>query len=151
MEYLQYFKVSSKSATCCCFKPYYKWNTFNTRKKSVFKRGVDSFKPYYKWNTFNTPDVKYVGIIEEVLNLIINGIPSILYENFRCNWRDKVLNLIINGIPSIPHFVHLLKKMSYCFKPYYKWNTFNTLKTKENDVNEKSFKPYYKWNTFNTL
>ena len=38
-----------------------------------------------------------------VLNLIINGIPSILKE---CIWRRnciQVLNLIINGIPSILH------------------------------------------------
>ena len=39
--------------------------------------------------------------------------------------RVKVLNLIINGIPSI-----LAKApgkiMSGGFKPYYKWNTFNT-------------------------
>ena len=37
-----------------------------------------SFKPYYKWNTFNTPntvDMKKIAVY--VLNLIINGIPSI--------------------------------------------------------------------------
>ena len=39
---------------------------------------IVSFKPYYKWNTFNTfmeysgQDAGYI-----VLNLIINGIPSI--------------------------------------------------------------------------
>ena len=40
-----------------------------------------SFKPYYKWNTFNTLggfDVKDLNMVMEVLNLIINGIPSIL-------------------------------------------------------------------------
>ena len=38
-----------------------------------------------------------------VLNLIINGLPSIQkkYSNItRCS--SKVLNLIINGLPSIP-------------------------------------------------
>ena len=39
---------------------------------------MKSFKPYYKWNTFNTLGV-IGGISQEliVLNLIINGIPSI--------------------------------------------------------------------------
>ena len=40
--------------------------------------------------------------------------------------KQQVLNLIINGIPSIP-WVEL-------------WDYFN----------KKGFKPYYKWNTFNT-
>ena len=62
------------------------------------------------------------------------------------------------------------------FKPYYNWNTFNTVmleggkdisegvlnliitgipsipkwQQKRNERIEKSFKPYYNWNTFNT-
>ena len=37
------------------------------------------FKPCYKWNTFNTKEVtEYVTDIIQVLNLVINGIPSIL-------------------------------------------------------------------------
>ena len=42
--------------------------------------------------------------------------------------------------------------LNKCFKPYYKWNTFNT-KTRVDDTNYENlggFKPYYKWNTFNT-
>ena len=39
----------------------------------------------------------------------------------------------------------------YSFKPYYKWNTFNTVKSKMVTTRLKRFKPYYKWNTFNTL
>ena len=39
------------------FKPYYKWNTFNTEYKAAAYAGVVSFKPYYKWNTFNTLDL----------------------------------------------------------------------------------------------
>ena len=38
------------------FKPYYNWNTFNTKEYSwseVNKTPI-SFKPYYNWNTFNT-------------------------------------------------------------------------------------------------
>ena len=65
-----------------------------------------------------------------VLNLIINGIPSIL------GYNGKAATLILES-----------------FKPYYKWNTFNTeLAEKGYQVVELSgFKPYYKWNTFNTL
>ena len=39
-----------------------------------------SFKPYYKWNTFNTVKVDNYINAYIVLNLIINGIPSILKE-----------------------------------------------------------------------
>ena len=38
------------------------------------------FKPYYKWNTFNTSTVKKASTFDKVLNLIINGIPSILSQ-----------------------------------------------------------------------
>ena len=37
-----------------------------------------------------------------------------------------VLNLIINGIPSIPGIASEVIKEFDSFKPYYKWNTFNT-------------------------
>ena len=36
------------------------------------------FKPYYKWNTFNTYGFSSFRVATRVLNLIINGIPSIL-------------------------------------------------------------------------
>ena len=37
------------------FKPYYNWNTFNTEAgDDAIKGGAFSFKPYYNWNTFNT-------------------------------------------------------------------------------------------------
>ena len=63
-----------------------------------------------------------------VLNLIINGIPSILFIAFLLWITDFcVLNLIINGIPSIRDKDFLLRVLWHeCFKPYYKWNTFNT-------------------------
>ena len=36
------------------------------------------FKPCYKWNTFNTERVhEELGEVNEVLNLVITGIPSI--------------------------------------------------------------------------
>ena len=66
---------------------------------------VISFKPYYKWITFNTLKVEVPAGFEEVLNLIINGLPSILYHY-------------------CPFQIHI-----FCFKPYYKWITFNTLNT----------------------
>ena len=43
----------------------------------------------------------------------------------------KVLNLIINGIPSIPVQEAREKIIEASFKPYYKWNTFNTIITEK--------------------
>ena len=39
----------------------------------------------------------------------------------------EVLNLIINGLPSILSFYPAQQNLSSSFKPYYKWITFNTL------------------------
>ena len=65
--------------------------------------------------------------------------------------KTEVLNLIINGIPSILKISKLIILGNMGFKPYYKWNTFNTLVlTLKSLMNVFSFKPYYKWNTFNT-
>ena len=36
-----------------------------------------------------------------VLNLVINGLPSILKEKMDETFDDQVLNLVINGLPSI--------------------------------------------------
>ena len=58
MEYLQYRNGSERciSILVWSFKPYYKWNTFNTCGDFGSRYYVlISFKPYYKWNTFNTP------------------------------------------------------------------------------------------------
>ena len=38
-----------------------------------------------------------------------------------------VLNLVINGIPSILNQKICMKNICRSFKPCYKWNTFNTL------------------------
>ena len=80
MEYLQYIHdIKRKLLDDWCFKPYYKWNTFNT---------IATTKKGFKFPI--------------VLNLIINGIPSILVEHENDLKEIKsVLNLIINGIPSI--------------------------------------------------
>ena len=63
-----------------------------------------------------------------------------------------VLNLIINGIPSIHLLNGKLTMQEYLgFKPYYKWNTFNTVYAGMAVGFNGRFKPYYKWNTFNTI
>ena len=42
-----------------------------------------------------------------------------------------VLNLIINGLPSIPCYYNgKYSERIQSFKPYYKWITFNTLSSK---------------------
>ena len=63
MEYLQYWKVyiDVNLGIGEGFKPYYKWNTFNTKKNNNFLNVVMGFKPYYKWNTFNTKELKKIG------------------------------------------------------------------------------------------
>ena len=46
-----------------------------------------------------------------VLNLVINGLPSIplvLKDLYFCNFCCFVLNLVINGLPSILLFFHLV-------------------------------------------
>ena len=41
--------------------------------------------------------------------------------------EKQVLNLIINGLPSILVLLQQAQRgLSSCFKPYYKWITFNT-------------------------
>ena len=67
-------------------------------------------------------------------------------------WKKSVLNLVINGIPSILITGVALASEVKSFKPYYKWNTFNTIVSNKylKTLVLMSFKPYYKWNTFNT-
>ena len=51
-----------------------------------------SFKPYYKWNTFNTSEASapFTVIPLAVLNLIINGIPSILDKEILKGFKKTV-------------------------------------------------------------
>ena len=46
-------------------------------------KNQESFKPYYNWTAFNTQkgDWYYPTFEDEVLNLIISGMPSILDES----------------------------------------------------------------------
>ena len=60
-----------------------------------------SFKPYYKWNAFNTSVTPTTSILPCVLNLIISGMPSILKTGELSLKIQRVLNLIISGMPSI--------------------------------------------------
>ena len=83
MDYLQYLRMQQvlQKFGVLSFKPYYKWITFNTLQ---FLQHLEfqedyGFKPYYKWITFNT-DSQVADILpkfDAVLNLIINGLPSI--------------------------------------------------------------------------
>ena len=64
-----------------------------------------------------------------VLNLVINGLPSIrMPEDYEdATVLSEVLNLVINGLPSIlgkENF--LVEPKMRSFKPCYKWITFNT-------------------------
>ena len=84
------------------FKPYYNWNTFNTKENDFCCYLLECFKPYYNWNTFNTEiQGLYADLQIQVLNLIITGIPSIPEDLDKLNQNEMVLNLIITGMPSI--------------------------------------------------
>ena len=85
------------------FKPYYNWNTFNTKMMKGLLLGLGSFKPYYNWNTFNTEDVKTLQELETCFKPYYN------WNTF--NTLEKNQSLLI---------------LSLGFKPYYNWNTFNT-------------------------
>ena len=62
MDYLQYFNISKViyNFSQFCFKPCYKWITFNTLSNVIdtAKFASYSFKPCYKWITFNTLSAK---------------------------------------------------------------------------------------------
>ena len=87
------------------FKPCYKWITFNTGVRICVITKRDGFKPCYKWITFNTTELTTCekGFAAKVLNLVINGLPSILKDTKRVEAFGYiyVLNLVINGLPSI--------------------------------------------------
>ena len=85
-----------------------------------------------------------------VLNLVINGLPSIHHQGIFEQFPKAVLNLVINGLPSILKYNKYSFLYEYCFKPCYKWITFNTLNSVFKEKGQNSFKPCYKWITFNT-
>ena len=111
-------RVGTSSSPVMSFKPYYKWNTFNTIRKLVISiTSISCFKPYYKWNTFNTDD----------LDQMKSEIQSIRFKPY---YKWNTFNTL--AIKYRTTFAQ-----SLCFKPYYKWNTFNTA-IKENYDNANS-------------
>ena len=63
-----------------------------------------------------------------VLNLVINGLPSIQNAKELYKTSVVVLNLVINGLPSILLFEVCDNNLqTFGFKPCYKWITFNTV------------------------
>ena len=96
----------------------------------------------------------FLVFLNLVLNLIINGLPSIrrTFISSVLIFIKIVLNLIINGLPSIQmRYSSIGNNRHRGFKPYYKWITFNTRRWIHVIKIKYSFKPYYKWITFNTL
>ena len=69
-----------------------------------------------------------------VLNLVINGLPSICIQALIDKDVDiiGVLNLVINGLPSISSSELALILSAISFKPCYKWITFNIASVIEN-------------------
>ena len=86
-----------------------------------------------------------------VLNLVINGLPSILKELHNYNKIGGVLNLVINGLPSIQIRVSpdmldrylVLNLVINGLPSIQKWGVSGIAACN-------SFKPCYKWITFNT-
>ena len=80
---------------------------------------------YLQYAAYITRGLKFTVL----LNLIINGLPSILQSSKSENYTNK----------------------KRAFKPYYKWITFNTIVLTIIGIGYWFyFKPYYKWITFNT-
>ena len=82
MDYLQYF---NDNADFIVSKDKGVLNLIINGLPSIRNKGIHGkqsrrcFKPYYKWITFNTLALKNGGFsLSPVLNLIINGLPSIL-------------------------------------------------------------------------
>ena len=99
---IHYLRLLLRFQSLYRFKPYYNWNTFNTKLIYLYTISTVSFKPYYNWNTFNTEKLTPVKDYDyTVLNLIITGIPSIRKKKKYVKIVIVVLNLIITGIPSI--------------------------------------------------
>ena len=59
MDYLQYKSTVNEGETVLfCFKPYYKWITFNIFLLAFCHILLIGFKPYYKWITFNISHIQ---------------------------------------------------------------------------------------------
>ena len=92
--------------------------------------------------------------IDSILNLIINGLPSIPFICSRCYSASRNFKPYYKWITFNTYWKRLKWKRVLCyFKPYYKWITFNTspFTVYTDTLGFCNFKPYYKWITFNTL
>ena len=108
MDYLQYLNVDGntvKSGTKVLNLVINGLPSILTRPNTFWWYGARCrFKPCYKWITFNTVALCFkLDKRPEVLNLVINGLPSILKRILKPfkRYSIKVLNLVINGLPSI--------------------------------------------------
>ena len=116
MDYLQYLTTMlTVGVGELNFKPCYKWITFNTKENWIINLVQFAyFKPCYKWITFNTQEREIIeGKIKvAILNLVINGLPSIQRNGLSLMgaFFYAILNLVINGLPSI-HLWKLLTKL----------------------------------------
>ena len=110
MDYLQYLAdgITAAAATLNVLNLIINGlpSILNGGEEKMTKKIDWSFKPYYKWITFNTGTIENPSDFSSmVLNLIINGLPSILLGLIRGDFDGD------------------------SFKPYYKWITFNTKRT----------------------
>ena len=76
---------------------------YSSDPAAVMTVSVSCFKPCYKWMTFNTKNYNKANAayLHSVLNLVINGWPSIPKLLSMFKQQGWVLNLVINGWPSI--------------------------------------------------
>ena len=88
MDYLQYFFKTGLLYGVVhppCFKPYYKWITFNTLLLVLLPLLVLCFKPYYKWITFNTD-----------INLAVG--PVRIFISFKPYYKWITFNTLTKGM-----------------------------------------------------
>ena len=90
MDDLQYYKCGKNKQyyRYLCFKPCYKWMTFNTKEEAL--KHVTSevrFKPCYKWMTFNTDQM-----LLELYQLLLCFKPCYKWMTF--NTLTKGMNVV---------------------------------------------------------
>ena len=129
MEYLQYIFMAENGAV-----PYWVLNLVINGIPSILGCVFGIFRVMEVLNLVinGIPSIQLHKEYEQkvnniVLNLVINGIPSIHSKKESAKNGYMVLNLVINGIPSIQSKVWIESYLLKCFKPCYKWNTFNTI------------------------
>ena len=109
-------------------KPCYKWIAFKFKYKGIsVLLGMYYFKPCYKWTTFNTMHGLWLCCKRDnVLNLVLIGIPSILFLLEGTIKKAKFQTLLKVEYLQYPKVSINFGTWVGSFKPCYKWNTFNT-------------------------